>query len=175
MNVMRFVLLSLIYFVVVSPIWPIGENPTLGDPFVIVNVNTNELAYIQDGKIKDVYKIATGKIGDETPLGTFTVTVKAVDPYFRRKNISGGDPMNPLGTRWIGFDARDTDGRTYGIHGTNQPETIGHAVTAGCIRLPNELVEKLYEMVPLGTTIHIINEDKPFDTIACEFGAITCR
>lgn len=169
---MRLALLSLLCLAIASPIWPLGENPTLGDPFLIVNVESNELAYIEDGEIKNILKVATGKNGDETPLGTFMVIVKAVNPYYRKKDIPGGDPTNPLGTRWIGFDANETNGRTYGIHGTNRPDSIGYSVTAGCIRLPNELVEKLFEEVPLGTVVHITNKKDSFETIAREFGAI---
>ncbi|MDT8861692.1 L,D-transpeptidase [Alkalihalobacillus sp. MEB130] len=169
---MKLSILSVLALVLASPIWPVGENPTLGDPFLIVNVSSHELAYINDGEIKDVYKVATGKTGDETPLGTFTIIVKAKDPYYRKKDIPGGDPNNPLGSRWIGFDADNTDGRTFGIHGTNRPESIGYSITAGCIRLPNEIVETLFEEVPLGTKIHIVEEKTPFIEIAQEFGAI---
>ncbi len=164
--------LSLLALLIASPIWPIGENPTVGDPFLIVNVATNELAYINEGEIKDVYKVATGKLGDETPLGTFTIIVKAKDPYYRKKDIPGGDPNNPLGSRWIGFNANNTDGRTFGIHGTNRPESIGYSITAGCIRLPNEVVEILFEEIPIGTTIHITDKDELFIDVARHFGAV---
>ena len=156
----------------VSPIWPIGDNPTVGDPFLIVNISTNELAYINEGVIQDVYKVATGKSGDETPTGIFSIIVKAEDPYYRKKDIPGGNPNNPLGSRWIGFDADDTDGRTFGIHGTNRPDSIGYSVTAGCIRLPNETVERLFEDIPLGTKIYITDKDEKFVEVAREFGAI---
>ncbi|WP_332691400.1 L,D-transpeptidase [Halalkalibacter lacteus] len=164
--------LSLLALLIASPIWPIGDNPTVGDPFLIVNVATNELAFINEGEVKDVYKVATGKLGDETPVGTFTIIVKAKDPYYRKKDIPGGDPNNPLGSRWIGFNANDTDGRTFGIHGTNRPESIGYSITAGCIRLPNDVVEILFEDIPVGTTIHITDADKPFIEIARNLGAI---
>jgi lipoprotein-anchoring transpeptidase ErfK/SrfK len=164
--------LTLLMFLVASPIWPLGDNPTVGDPFLIVNVSTNELAYINDGQIQDVFKVATGKSGDETPTGTFSIIVKAKEPYYRKKDIPGGDPDNPLGTRWIGFNANDTDGRTFGIHGTNRPESIGYAVTAGCIRLPNEIVEKLFDEIPIGTKIYITDNNEAFVEVAQSFGAI---
>ncbi|GAE33494.1 L,D-transpeptidase [Halalkalibacter akibai] len=169
---MKLTLLSLLTMLVVSPIWPLGENPTVGDPFLIVNVESNELAYINDGDIQEVYKVATGKDGDETPTGTFSIIVKAKDPYYRKKDIPGGDPNNPLGTRWIGFNANDTDGRIFGIHGTNRPDSIGQAVTGGCIRLPNEIVEKLFDEIPLGTKIYITNKEETFIEVAQSFGAI---
>lgn len=67
--------------------------------------------------------------------------IKAKDPYYRKKNIEGGAKNNPLGRRWIGFDARGTDGRTYGIHGTSDETSIGKFITAGCVRLHNQDVE----------------------------------
>ncbi|WP_227935017.1 L,D-transpeptidase [Alkalihalobacillus deserti] len=169
---MQLSLLTLLTLLVISPIWPLGENPTVGDPFLIVNVATNELAYINDGEIQEVYKVATGKAGDETPTGTFSIIVKAKDPYYRKKDIVGGDPNNPLGSRWIGFNANDTDGRTFGIHGTNRPNSIGYSVTAGCIRLPNQIVEKLFEEIPLGTKIYITDKDETFIEMARSNGAI---
>jgi lipoprotein-anchoring transpeptidase ErfK/SrfK len=46
-------------------------------------------------------------------------------------------------------------GDGYGIHGTDHPETIGHAASHGCVRLRNEDIEKLYDMVPVGTPVYI--------------------
>jgi lipoprotein-anchoring transpeptidase ErfK/SrfK len=169
---MKISLFSLLALLIASPIWPIGDNPTVGDPFLIVNVETNELAFIDEGEMKEIYKVATGKFGDETPLGTFSIIVKAKDPYYRKKEIPGGDPNNPLGSRWIGFNANDTDGRTFGIHGTNRPESIGYSITAGCIRLPNDVVETLFDKIPVGTTIHITDKNEPFIEVARRFGAI---
>ncbi|KYG32115.1 L,D-transpeptidase [Alkalihalobacillus trypoxylicola] len=155
-----------------SPIWPIGDQPMLGDPYIIVNKSSNQLAYITNGKIQEIYEVATGKAKNDTPNGEFTITVKAKHPYYRKKNIEGGDPHNPLGTRWMGFDALETDGRIYGIHGTNSPEQIGAYVTAGCVRLPNQSIEELYEQVKIGTKIFITDENRSFEDIASEKGVI---
>ena len=57
--------------------------------------------------------------------------------------------LGVLGTRRLKL------GDGYGLHGTNQPETIGRAVSHGCVRLRNEDIEKLYEMVPVGTPVFI--------------------
>jgi lipoprotein-anchoring transpeptidase ErfK/SrfK len=155
-----------------SPIWPLGPNPLPGDPFVIVNKSKNELAFINDDKVQTVISVGTGKTQDLTPEGLFTVTVKAKDPYYRRSNIPGGDPANPLGVRWIGFDAKGTDGRIYGIHGTNQPESVGHYVSNGCIRTQNEVITSLFPLIPLGTKILVISSHKTFEQLARERGAI---
>ncbi|WP_160722194.1 L,D-transpeptidase [Bacillus sp. USDA818B3_A] len=155
-----------------APLWPIGPNPLPGDPFVIVNKTKNELAFIDDNKIQTIVSVGTGKTQELTPEGLFTITVKAKKPYFRKKNIPGGDPKNPLGARWIGFNAKGTDGRIYGIHGTNQPASIGKYVSQGCIRTQNEVVTSLFPLIPLGTKILVTSSNKSFEDLAKENRAI---
>ena len=163
---------TLIFAFFISPLWPLGENPMPGDPFIIVNKQTNEVAFVQDNRVQTVVSAATGKTTELTPEGLFTVTVKAKNPYFRKKDIPGGDPANPLGTRWIGFNAKETDGRIFGLHGTNQPESIGKYVSQGCIRFQNEAIESLYDLIPLGTKILVLSSGKSFEDIAREYRAI---
>ena len=156
----------------ISPIWPLGVNPLPGDPFLIVNKTTNEVAFIHDNKVQSISSAGTGKTEDLTPEGLFTITVKAKNPYYRKKNIQGGTAQNPLGTRWMGFDAEGTDGRIYGLHGTNNPYSIGHYVSNGCIRLQNETIESLYPRIPMGTKILIQSSSKSFEDLAIEYGAM---
>ncbi|WP_059171057.1 L,D-transpeptidase [Bacillus sp. FJAT-27445] len=163
------VLLSVLF---VSPIWPLGPNPLPGDTFIIINKKTNEMAFIDDNRVQTVLSVGTGKSPGLTPEGLFTVTVKAENPYYRKKDIPGNDPANPLGTRWIGFDADGTDGRTYGLHGTNNPSSIGKYVSEGCVRLQNEGIESLYPFIPLGTKILITTSNRPFTELGSEYGAI---
>ena len=67
-------------------------------------------------------------------------------PYLPR--FMAGGPGNPLGARAMYL------GKTvYRIHGTNAPETIGHAVSSGCFRLVNDDVVDLYDRAPLGTRV----------------------
>jgi lipoprotein-anchoring transpeptidase ErfK/SrfK len=163
---------ALILTFTISPLWPLGPNPLPGDPFVIVNKQTNQVAFINDDRVQTVVGAGTGKTEDLTPEGLFTITVKAVNPYYRKKNINGGDPENPLGTRWIGFNANETDGRIYGLHGTNQPMSIGHYVSQGCIRLQNEAIESLYDYIPIGTKVLILSTEKNFHQLGEDYGAI---
>jgi lipoprotein-anchoring transpeptidase ErfK/SrfK len=163
---------ALFFTFFISPIWPLGPNPLPGDPFVIVNKKTNEMAFVNENRIQTVVNVATGKTEELTPEGLFTITVKAPNPYYRKKDIPGGSPKNPLGTRWIGFDAEETDGRIYGLHGTNQPESIGNNVSNGCIRLQNEAIESLYDLIPLGTKIAVVKSNKSFEEIAKEHHAL---
>ena len=159
----------------ISPLWPLGPNPLPGDPFVIVNKQTNQVALIQDNIVQTIVSAGTGKTEDLTPEGLFTITVKAVNPYYRKKNINGGDPENPLGTRWIGFNANETDGRIYGLHGTNRPETIGQYVSQGCIRLQNEAIESLFDSIPIGTKVLILSTEKSFNQLGEDYGAIQTK
>ncbi|WP_458412571.1 L,D-transpeptidase [Schinkia sp. CFF1] len=155
-----------------SPLWPIGQNPIVGDPFLIVNKKTNQLAFINEGKVQKIYAIATGKEETLTPVGKFTITVKAINPYYRKKNIPGGAKENPLGTRWIGFDAENTDGRIYGVHGNNNRGSIGRYITQGCVRMYNEEVEEIFSEVPIGTQILIVSSDQSFVRLGQKYGAI---
>lgn len=165
-------LLSVLLAMMVSPVHPDVPPVNPGDPFIIVNKATNKLAFIKDNAVQEVYPAGTGKSQEMTPEGLFTVKVKAVNPYYRKQNIPGGDPKNPLGTRWVGFDAKNTDGRIYGVHGTNQPWTVGTYISKGCIRLKNADVERLYDKVPIGTKILVTRSSKDFSTLAKEQGAI---
>ncbi|WP_226657077.1 L,D-transpeptidase [Pseudalkalibacillus hwajinpoensis] len=155
-----------------SILFPFGTHPNPGDPFLIVNKKTNELAFVDENEVQRVLPVATGKSVDQTPEGLFTIIVKAENPYYRKKNIKGGVKENPLGTRWIGFDAKGTNGRIYGVHGTNRPDSIGKYTTAGCIRLLNEEVELLFNEIPVGTKILITASDRSFDELARKAGAI---
>jgi lipoprotein-anchoring transpeptidase ErfK/SrfK len=69
-------------------------------------------------------------------------------PYLPR--FMAGGPGNPLGARAMYLGAT-----VYRIHGTNQPQTIGHAVSSGCFRLVNADVVDLYSQVPVGTKVII--------------------
>lgn len=155
-----------------SIFWPFGAEVLPGDTLIIVNKRTNELALMDRGQIVLASKVATGARDELTPEGLFTITVKAVNPYYRKRNIPGGDPRNPLGSRWIGFDARGTDGRTYGVHGTNDPSSIGKYVSQGCIRMPAGPLEELYERVPAGTKILVVRSGKSMEQLARESGAL---
>ncbi|MDG4655639.1 L,D-transpeptidase [Ectobacillus antri] len=166
-------LLSLLLLVSLSPIWPMGDNPRVGDPYIIVNKQNNKLAFIDDGMIQKVYPVATGKTNDLTPEGEFDVVMKVKNPYYIKGNIPGGSPKNPLGSRWIGFNAKGTEGNKYGIHGTNQPSSIGKYISQGCIRMYPKDVETLYEKVPVGTKVLIVRTKKSFEQLAKEKGAMS--
>lgn len=110
---------------------------------ILIEVHKKRLSLI-DKKTKETikeYVVATGKKESPSPLGSFKIIEKA--------QWGGG-----FGSRWMGLDV---PWGKYGIHGTNQPGSIGMDISAGCIRMRNKDVEELYSLVDVGTTVHITN------------------
>ena len=108
---------------------------------ITVNVAARELTLFKEGKLFKTYPIAVGKPSTPTPKGNFIIANKAANP--------GG----PFGARWLGLSAPNGD---YGIHGTNNPSSIGKAVSNGCIRTYNDNIIELYNLVPVGTPVKIV-------------------
>ena len=117
-----------------------------------MNKATNRLTLHQDGRTIKTYSVATGRSQSLTPEGTFKVVVKFIKPGW--KGIAG-DCQKSLGERWIGIQLKEIGERTYGIHGTNQPDSIGTYASSGCIRMKNRDVIDLYNRVPEGTLVKI--------------------
>jgi LysM repeat protein len=129
-------------------------------PFhVKVNRSTFTLdLYLQDTYVRS-FKVGLGRPGYETPTGRWRVQEHGkleqppwTDPDTGRL-YKKTDPDYPLGTRWIGLDGVDgaAKGRTgFAIHGTKEPEQIGTAGSRGCIRMYNDDVVLMYNLlVPL--------------------------
>ncbi len=120
---------------------------------IIVDKSQNKLFLKINDEIFKVYPCSTGKF-NSTPTGKFKIVNKLVDPVWFKAGaiVPPESPKNILGTRWMGLDLKG-----YGIHGTTEPETIGKQVTNGCIRMHNKDVEELYDIVPIGTEVTIID------------------
>jgi lipoprotein-anchoring transpeptidase ErfK/SrfK len=99
------------------------------------------------------YHVSTGA-NNCTPVGNFKIDNKVVNPtwYTLGSVVPPDSPKNILGSRWLGLSAKG-----YGIHGTTEPQSIGKQVTSGCIRMKNAEVEELYQIVPEGTEVVIID------------------
>ena len=121
---------------------------------IIINKTTNQLHFLQDGDVVRTFPVATGRHPTYTPEGNFSVVVKLVNPYYTKLGIPGGSPRNPLGVRWLGLSIGG--GGVYGVHGTNNPSSIGTYASAGCIRMHNRDVIWLYQHTPVGTPVQII-------------------
>ncbi|PZE22770.1 L,D-transpeptidase [Paenibacillus xerothermodurans] len=123
--------------------------------YIEINKTANRLTVFANGVPVYGFRVATGRRVELTPVGEFHVIAKIVKPWYIRKQIPGGHPKNPLGTRWIGLSVPGTGGYTYGIHGTNRPYSIGSHASSGCVRMHNRDVEWLYRHIPLGTKVII--------------------
>ncbi|HKA78453.1 MAG TPA: L,D-transpeptidase [Xanthobacteraceae bacterium] len=128
-------------------------------PGTIVVHTSQRFLYIVQGNNRALrYGIGVGREGfqwaglqkisrkAEWPDWTPPAEMIARQPYLPR--FMAGGPGNPLGAR-----ALYLGGTVYRIHGTNQPQTIGHAVSSGCFRLVNNDVIDLYDRVPVGTRV----------------------
>ena len=103
-----------------------------------IHTSARRLELYEGNHLIQSYPIAVGKAHTPTPHGKFTIVSKYMHP--------GG----ALGTRWLGLSLHG-----YGIHGNNNPASIGTAASKGCIRMHNRDVESLYEKINLGTTVSI--------------------
>lgn len=136
---------------------PTGEAPGT----IVVDTKQRFLYYVQEGKKAIRYGVA---VGDEAYgwTGTSRVARKAEWPDWTpppemkarwpHVQFTKGGPGNPLGSRalYLYEGNRDT---LYRIHGTNEPEKIGQAVSSGCIRMRNIDVIDLYNRVALDTKV----------------------
>jgi lipoprotein-anchoring transpeptidase ErfK/SrfK len=120
-------------------------------------------------RVVKTYLIAIGR-NDRTPTGTFQITDKQVEPDWWQPGriVKYGDPENVLGTRWMGIDPiaeEGTDGTLngFGIHGTWEPDSIGSSASLGCVRMRNEQVEDLFDIVPYKTRVVIQERAQPED------------
>lgn len=103
-----------------------------------ISLSARTLTLLENGRPVSVYPVGVGRPGHETPPGTYAIAVKRPNP--------GG----PFGAMWLGLSIPH-----YGIHGTNNPSSIGGYVSKGCIRMHNRDVLALAARVPVGTPVII--------------------
>ena len=122
--------------------------------YLVIKLSDRRVYIYQDDRLKTSYPIAIGREGWETPTGKYKVIQKIPNPSWKHPftgEIIPPGPENPLGERWIGFW---TDGTNYiGFHGTPNEETVGQAVSHGCVRMLNQDVLALFEKVAIGTAV----------------------
>ncbi len=125
---------------------------------IIVDTRNRTLHFVEARGTAIRYRVGVGREGFQW-AGTHRVTRKAEWPdwtpppqMLRRRpdlpRFMRGGPANPMGARGIYIGAT-----LYRVHGSNEPETIGYAVSSGCIRMHNADVIDLYERVRVGNTV----------------------
>ncbi|MBS7540505.1 L,D-transpeptidase [Ancylobacter lacus] len=95
------------------------------------------------------------KVGRKTEWPTWTPTAEIKERIAGVPNFVGPGPHNPMGARALYLYQGNKD-TLFRIHGTNQPEYIGQAISSGCIRMLNEDVIDLYNRVPQGTEVVVL-------------------
>jgi lipoprotein-anchoring transpeptidase ErfK/SrfK len=129
-------------------------------PVIVINRSANRLTLYGKGKAVRTFPVATGQAIYPTPAGTFHIVTMQRNPWWYPptydswakglKPVPPG-PSNPLGTRWMGLSVPGV-----GIHGTDEPSSIGYSESHGCIRMQVPDAEWLFEHVKVGTTVHIV-------------------
>src|SRR2546425_5619313 len=121
---------------------------------IVVSIPDHKLALIVGNRVVKTYAVAVGAKVSPTPAGDFKIAQRIPQPtYYAPGKIVPPGEGNPLGTRWLGLGQRG-----YGIHGTNEPRSIGRNVSHGCIRMRNRDIEELFEMVRAGDVVELYAE-----------------
>jgi lipoprotein-anchoring transpeptidase ErfK/SrfK len=127
---------------------------------IVINRASNRLYLFAGTKVERTFSVATGQSIYPTPRGRWKIVVKWKNPWWYPpvqdswakglKPVPPG-PSNPLGTRWMGLNAPGV-----GIHGTDEPGSIGYSASHGCIRMQVPDAEWLFNQVDVGTTVYIV-------------------
>jgi lipoprotein-anchoring transpeptidase ErfK/SrfK len=106
---------------------------------IIVNLSARQLILYRGGSAVRFFPIGIGRMVTPTPIGRYYIISKIANP--------GG----VFGAMWMGLNKPH-----YGIHGTNNPSSIGKVVSHGCIRMYNHDVLELSQFITIGTTVRIV-------------------
>jgi lipoprotein-anchoring transpeptidase ErfK/SrfK len=135
--------------------WIRADTVTLEtvEPVVHIDLAARTLTVVSDSEILAQATVAVGSSENPTPIGTFYITDKLETP-------DPGGAYGPYAFGLSGFSETLSEfaggNGQIGIHGTNDPASLGQAVSHGCIRLPNEVATWLAGLLPLGTPVHIV-------------------
>jgi len=132
---------------------------------IVVDTDKKYLYFVEDGGKAIRYGVTVGeeglafrgeaKVGRKTEWPTWTPTPEIKQRLTGIPNFVGPGPHNPMGARALYLYQGNKD-TLFRIHGTNQPEYIGQAISSGCIRMLNEDVIDLYNRVPQGTEVVVL-------------------
>ena len=119
---------------------------------LVVDLSEKTLTYYRNGEELLSSPVAIGTPRNPTPTGHFYVT----------DNVTLANPGSPWGPHALGLSGRSDTITEYnggdgiiGIHGTNRPGSIGNAASLGCVRLPNDVITSIHELVAIGTPVEI--------------------
>lgn len=140
------------------------------DSYILIDLKTKKLLLYKNNSQFKSYSIGVGRKKFPTPTGVYRVCRLLKNPAWQNPYQKKTSPKinhgnkNPLGTRWIGFK-RDSHGE-YGIHGTNNPSSVGKASSHGCVRMHISEAEELYTYVYQDMPVIIIDSGMEASTLA---------
>jgi hypothetical protein len=114
--------------------------PAYAEKEIHINLWHRTLQLQENGKVLKTYRIGVGTRDTPSPMGVFKIIDKSKNWY------------DGFGPRWMQLS---TPWGAFGIHGTDQPHSIGGYVSEGCIRMYDHQVEELYDLIPMGTKVTI--------------------
>ena len=118
---------------------------------LVISIPDRKIVLLENGVVTRVYPVAVGKPSTPSPAGSFSIVRRVSDPtYSHNGRLVAPGPKNPVGSRWMGLSAKG-----YGIHGTNEPNSIGKAASHGCIRMGKADIEDLFARVQVGDAVEI--------------------
>lgn len=121
---------------------------------VVVTIPARKLAVVEEGRVLKVCRVAVGAANSPSPAGEYKIINRLTNPgYYHKGTVIAPGPANPLGTRWLGLSRKG-----YGIHGTNEPRSIGKAASHGCIRMAKADLEQIFEMLQIGDSV-VVRDD----------------
>jgi len=127
---------------------------------LLLSLGQRQIKVVDNGKVVGgPWPVAIGAKESPTPKGTFSVLNKVINPIYRSTHTDAVNPKrgqeSPLGERWVGFLKKDRD--QFGIHGTPWPFWVVRQlpVTNGCVRMLNEHVRQMFDMVDIGAVVQI--------------------
>ena len=129
-------------------------TPAAVTRLIVVSLQDRKLALVENGQVVKTYDVAVGKPSTPSPVGQFTIERRVMNPTYHHdgRTVAPG-PHNPVGDRWMGLSKPG-----YGIHGTNEPNSIGKAASHGCIRMGKADIEDLYSRVEVGDQVQIVGQ-----------------
>ncbi len=122
------------------------------DVILLVDTFKLTLTLLSNGEPVRKYPVAVGRPGSETPVGTWKVTDKS------------DEPAPGTGTHWLGLNVPCGN---FGVHGTDNPWSIGTYASGGCVRLHNAHIQEFYPLVSPGTRVIIVGN--PFGRFGEEY------
>jgi lipoprotein-anchoring transpeptidase ErfK/SrfK len=142
---------------------------------VVVDSDSRFLYYVLPGGKAMRYGVIVGedaqawsgvaRVGRKEEWPGWTPTANEKRRLGPLPNYVEGGAHNPMGARGLYLYAGDKD-TLYRIHGTNQPEWIGHAISSGCIRMTNEDVIDLYSRVKMGSIVVVLGPNRGASQVA---------